>query len=108
MDNQCLQSAASRTPSSTATAISDAGRASVWSWAASTTTAGWPGLDFEDTVAQSHDVKSLDSDRVRTEALARGRLLVEFTDQPVLGTGPAELQDPRTAKTFDSVTDQLS
>ena len=33
------------------------------------------GLDFEDTVSQSDDVKSFDSDRAPTEALSRGRLL---------------------------------
>jgi hypothetical protein len=66
------------------------------------------GIDFEDTVSQSHDVKSFDCDRVPTEALARGRLLVQFSEKPDPSMAPAELQALREAKTIDSVTGQLS
>jgi hypothetical protein len=66
------------------------------------------GIDFEDTVSQSHDVKSFDCDRVPTEALARGRLVVQFTERPEPTVAPAELQDLRQAQTIGSVTGQLS
>ena len=66
------------------------------------------GIDFEDTTTQSHDVKSFDCDRVPTESLARGRVVVQFTDIPQPSDAPEELKALRTANRIDSVTGQLS
>jgi hypothetical protein len=66
------------------------------------------GIDFEDTTTQSHDVKSFDCDRVPTESLARGRVVVQFTDTSQPSDATEELKALRTAKTINSVTGQLS
>ncbi|MFW6189168.1 MAG: beta-galactosidase [Planctomycetota bacterium] len=39
-------------------------------------------LDFEDTVQQEYDVKTFDSDKVPSRALAAARCVVDFVDQP--------------------------